>query len=124
MKVTDFLPQLVSSLTEQLEDDEKRWGDTWLKRTRKGQELRTRKTFEDYLSEGTLAAIDAALKAADTDDLNLVAFCLGGTLAASTLGYLAAHNDTLENEPFLVGRRRVKNDPAAAEHPFAEYARH
>ena len=27
------------------------------------------------------------------DDLNLVGFCLGGTLAASTLGYLAAHHD-------------------------------
>ena len=51
------------------------------------------KTFENYLNEGTLAAIDAALKASDADDLNLVAFCLGGTLAASTLGYLTAKND-------------------------------
>ena len=51
------------------------------------------KTFEDYLSEGTLAAIDAALKAAAAEDLNLIGFCLGGTLAAATLGYLAAHND-------------------------------
>ena len=50
------------------------------------------KTFEDYLSEGTLAAIDAALKAAAAQDLNLVAFCLGGTLAAATLGYLSAKN--------------------------------
>jgi len=52
-----------------------------------------RKTFEDYLTEGTLAAIDATLKAAGAEDLNLIGFCLGGTLAASTLGYLAAHND-------------------------------
>jgi polyhydroxyalkanoate synthase len=52
-----------------------------------------RKTFEDYLTEGTLSAIDAALKAADADDLNLIGFCLGGTLAASTLGYLSAHKD-------------------------------
>ncbi len=51
------------------------------------------KTFEDYLTEGTLAAIDAALKAADAPDLNLIGFCLGGTLTASTLGYLAAKND-------------------------------
>ncbi len=51
------------------------------------------KTFEDYLTEGTLAAIDAALKAADAPDLNLVGFCLGGTLTASTLGYLTAKND-------------------------------
>jgi polyhydroxyalkanoate synthase subunit PhaC len=52
-----------------------------------------RKTFEDYLREGTLAAIDAALKAAGADDLNLVAFCLGGTLSAATLGHLAAKKD-------------------------------
>ncbi len=51
------------------------------------------KTFEDYLAEGTLAAIDAALNATGADDLNLIGFCLGGTLAASTLGYLTAHND-------------------------------
>ncbi len=51
------------------------------------------KSFEDYLSEGTLAAIDAALKATSADDLNLIGFCLGGTLAASTLGYLTAKND-------------------------------
>ena len=51
------------------------------------------KTFEDYLNEGTLAAIDAVLKATGAADLNLIGFCLGGTLAASTLGYLAAKND-------------------------------
>jgi polyhydroxyalkanoate synthase len=51
------------------------------------------KTFEDYLTEGTLAAIDAALKTTDAQDLNLIGFCLGGTLTASTLGYLAAKND-------------------------------
>jgi polyhydroxyalkanoate synthase len=51
------------------------------------------KTFEDYLNEGTLAAIQATLDASAAQDLNLVAFCLGGTLAASTLGYLTAKND-------------------------------
>ena len=50
------------------------------------------KTFEDYINEGTLAAIDATLKAAGAKDLNLFAFCLGGTLAAATLGYLARNN--------------------------------
>jgi polyhydroxyalkanoate synthase len=51
------------------------------------------KTFEDYLNQGTLAAIDAVLRASDTGDLNLIGFCLGGTLAAATLGYLTASND-------------------------------
>ena len=50
------------------------------------------KTFETYINEGTLAAIDAALQAAGAKDLNLFAFCLGGTLAAATLGCLAVKN--------------------------------
>ncbi len=56
-------------------------------------ERHAQKTFEDYLSEGTLAAIDAALTASNAKQLNLVGFCLGGTLAATTLGYLTANND-------------------------------
>ena len=51
------------------------------------------KSFEDYLNEGTLAAIQAALDASGAQDLNLIGFCLGGTLTASTLGYLTAKND-------------------------------
>ncbi len=50
------------------------------------------KTFEDYINDGTLAAMDAVQKATGEPELNLLAFCLGGTLAASTLGYLAAKN--------------------------------
>ncbi|MSQ73590.1 MAG: class I poly(R)-hydroxyalkanoic acid synthase [Betaproteobacteria bacterium] len=51
------------------------------------------KTFEDYLKQGTLAAIDATLKAAGAEALNLIGFCLGGTLTAATLGHLAAKHD-------------------------------
>lgn len=47
MKVTDFMEEFVEALTKQLEKDEERWGDTWLKRTIKGQEERTRKSFND-----------------------------------------------------------------------------
>lgn len=60
------------------------------------------KTFEDYLNQGTLAAVDAALKASGAQELNLVAFCLGGTLAASALGYLAAkHQKRIASTTFL-----------------------
>lgn len=56
MHVWDFLPQFVESLTKHLEDDEERWGDTWLHRTRKGQEERTIKSindkFDQYLNGG------------------------------------------------------------------------
>jgi hypothetical protein len=50
-KVWDFLPEFVTSLQKQLEDDDERWGDTWLKRTRYGQEDRTIATFNDYFDK-------------------------------------------------------------------------
>jgi len=49
------------------------------------------KNFEDYLTEGTLAAIDAILKTTGEEEVNAVGYCLGGTLLAATMGYLAAH---------------------------------
>ncbi|HYC47642.1 MAG TPA: class I poly(R)-hydroxyalkanoic acid synthase [Burkholderiales bacterium] len=52
------------------------------------------KTFEDYLNEGTLAAIDAVERATGEREMNLIGFCLGGTLLACTLGLLAAKGDT------------------------------
>lgn len=48
MKVWDFLPRFVGELSGQLIQDDKRWGDTWLKRKPEGQELRTRATFDNY----------------------------------------------------------------------------
>jgi polyhydroxyalkanoate synthase len=48
------------------------------------------KGFDDYLTEGTLAAMDAVEKATGEPRLNLIGYCLGGTLVAATLGYLAA----------------------------------
>jgi len=51
------------------------------------------KDFEDYMTEGTLAAIGAALEATGAKDLNAVGYCLGGTLLAATLGHMAAKKD-------------------------------
>ncbi len=48
------------------------------------------KDFEDYLLEGPLAALDAIEKATGERDANVVGYCLGGTLLAAMLGYLAA----------------------------------
>lgn len=51
MKVWDFLPEFCKALTEQLKADDQRWGDTWLKRTRKGQDERTIKSLRDKFDQ-------------------------------------------------------------------------
>ena len=51
------------------------------------------KNFEDYLTEGTLAALDAIAKVTGEDDANVIGYCLGGTLLAAMLGHLVAKKD-------------------------------
>ena len=53
-----------------------------------------RKSFEDYLNQGPLAAVDAVERATGSSEINLIGFCLGGTLLATALGQLAAKGDT------------------------------
>ncbi len=52
------------------------------------------KTFEDYMLEGPLAALDAMAAATGEREANVIGYCLGGTLLASTLAYMAATGDT------------------------------
>lgn len=52
------------------------------------------KGFEDYMFEGPLAAMEAIKLATGEKDLNVIGYCIGGTLTASTLAYLAAAKDT------------------------------
>lgn len=51
------------------------------------------KTFDDYMLEGPLAALDAIRQATGETDVNAVGYCLGGTLLAATLAYMAARQD-------------------------------
>ncbi len=61
------------------------------------------KTFEDYMLEGPLAAIDAVEQATGERKINIVGYCLGGTLLAATLSYMAArHDDRCASATFLV----------------------
>ncbi len=52
-----------------------------------------RKNFEDYMREGPLAALDAIEQATGERTANVIGYCLGGTLLAATLAYMAAKRD-------------------------------
>ncbi len=49
--------------------------------------------FEDYLTDGILAALGAIEQATGEREVNAIGYCLGGTLLASTLAYMAATGD-------------------------------
>ena len=46
------------------------------------------KTFDSYMLEGPIAALDAIEKATGEKKTNLIGYCIGGTLVASMLAYL------------------------------------
>ncbi len=48
------------------------------------------KTFEDYMREGIHAATDAVQRETGQKKVNIVGYCVGGTLLATTLAYDAA----------------------------------
>ncbi len=49
--------------------------------------------FEDYMRDGIFAALDAVKDATGIEDPNCVGYCIGGTLLAATLAYMAAKKD-------------------------------
>ena len=51
------------------------------------------KSFEDYMREGPLAALDAIGQATGEPDATAIGYCLGGTLLACTLAWMAEKGD-------------------------------
>ena len=51
------------------------------------------KTWEDYMFEGGLTAIDKVLEETGEKSLNLVSYCVGGTMAGTLMAWLGKHND-------------------------------
>ena len=61
------------------------------------------KSFEDYMREGPLAALDAMAEATGEKDANVIGYCLGGTLLSATLAYMTAKRDNrIKSATFLV----------------------
>ncbi len=61
------------------------------------------KRFEDYMEEGILEALRQIEKATGEPDCNVIGYCLGGTLLAVTLAWLAANKqaDKIASATFL-----------------------
>jgi polyhydroxyalkanoate synthase subunit PhaC len=51
------------------------------------------KTFEDYIREGPLAALDAIKQATGEDKVNAIGYCVGGTMLAVALAKMAVDHD-------------------------------
>jgi polyhydroxyalkanoate synthase len=49
--------------------------------------------FDDYMKLGPLAALDAIEKATGEKQTSAIGYCIGGTLMAATLAYMAARGD-------------------------------
>jgi polyhydroxyalkanoate synthase len=57
--------------------------------------------FEEYMTGGVFAALDAVEKATGVRDPNCVGYCIGGTLLAATLAYMAQkHDDRIHSATF------------------------
>ncbi|MGH6727589.1 MAG: PHA/PHB synthase family protein [Pseudolabrys sp.] len=52
-----------------------------------------KKSFEQYMREGVITALDKVEEATGERKVNAIGYCVGGTLLAITLAYLAAKND-------------------------------
>jgi len=52
-----------------------------------------KKSFEDYLTEAALTAVDKVCEQTGEKEINAAGYCLGGTLLGTTLAYMAATRD-------------------------------
>jgi polyhydroxyalkanoate synthase len=63
------------------------------------------KTFADYMREGVLEAADAVSRQTGVDHINVLGYCVGGTLLGTTLAWLAAnHIDRFRSATFLAAQ--------------------
>lgn len=59
-------------------------------------------SWDDYVENGTLKAIEAVKNICGVDKINITSWCIGGTITASTLAVMAQRNDdSVANVSFL-----------------------
>ncbi len=51
------------------------------------------KTFEDYMLDGPVAAVGAVCEATGSEKVNIIGYCIGGTMTAAALAYMAEKGD-------------------------------
>jgi polyhydroxyalkanoate synthase len=64
-----------------------------------------KKGFEDYMRDGPLAALDVIEKVTGERQVNAIGYCVGGTLLATTLAYMASmHDDRIASATFFAAQ--------------------
>ncbi|WP_321504194.1 class I poly(R)-hydroxyalkanoic acid synthase [Breoghania sp.] len=56
-------------------------------------ERQAKKSFAHYMREGIFESLDMIKRATQVDEVNAIGYCVGGTLLAVTLAYMAARGD-------------------------------
>jgi len=71
---------------------------SWLNPTKEQGHI----SWDDYIEQGVINAINIVKNISKTKDINAVAWCVGGTLLATTLGVMAKRNDkSVKSATFL-----------------------
>jgi polyhydroxyalkanoate synthase subunit PhaC len=69
------------------------------------------KTFEDYMREGILASLDVIEQATGEKDVTALGYCVGGTLLAVTLAYMARKKDQRISSATFLATQTDFTDP-------------
>jgi polyhydroxyalkanoate synthase len=68
-------------------------------------------TFDEYMTDGTLAAIDVVRAITNQEKINVLAYCIGGTLMSCTLAYLADKKQNVINSATFLATLMDFTDP-------------
>ncbi len=79
-------------------------------------ERQAEKSFEDYMHEGVLTAVDAIKQATGERQVSAMGYCVGGTLLSMTLAWMGAVNDNRIASATLLTTQVDFTDPGDLKH--------